>query len=111
MAYALEGVYFNPDINTGKIWRKIGPARSMITTYTKNNPKATPPKLVKITSTEIEFIDESERVNKVIASAKTREALHNERMAKLRLKSAEEKFAEAKRNLDKLKKDVFFQDL
>lgn len=102
-----KGVYFNDDINLAKIWRKIGPARSMITTYTKNNPNVTPLKLVKITSTEIEFIDESDRVNKVIASAKTKEALREERKAKIRLKHAEEKFADAKRNLDKLKKDVF----
>lgn len=105
--YSGRGTYFDRDVNLGKIWRKIGPARSMITTYTKNNPKATPLKLVKITSTEIEFIDESERVKKAIASEKNKKALHDERMAKLRLREAEERFEEAKRNLDKAKNTTF----
>lgn len=105
-----NGVITTDNINKAKIHRNIGPARSLITALTKNLedwPNVTRPKLVVITSSKIEFVDESERVAKVIAADKAKAEKRIEDRRKEAIKRAEEEFERAKLTLDKAKKDVF----
>ena len=102
--YAGYGSTWVDDINSAKIYGKIGPARSRVTWFTNNYPNYPIPDLIKLTVSNIEVIDESARVNKAIADKQKREALREERDAKEQISIAERELQKAKLKLDRLKK-------
>lgn len=62
--YSGSGNTWVDDINKAKIYPKIGGARGTITWFANNYPKYPTLKLLKLTVSNVEVLDETERVNK-----------------------------------------------
>jgi hypothetical protein len=92
------------DINKARVYGTTGPARSVVTFFTKNYPNYPMPELIKLNVSGFEIMDETERVKKAIDKKKREEAAQQKRAAERAMVEAERKLAEAQKNLDKLKK-------
>jgi hypothetical protein len=91
------------DINKARIYGKTGGARGVITWFANHYPQFPTPSLIKLTVTEIEVIDESERIEKSKIRKATALAKRNELMAKRVLQHAERKLAAAQAEINRLK--------
>lgn len=89
------------DINKAKIYGKIGSARSTVT-YFAQNPKSPVPDIVKLTVTEMEVIDEKDRVQKVLDKKAKEEKERKARDAERQLKEAQARFDAAQAELKRL---------
>lgn len=103
--YGGYGESWVSDINKAKIYARIGPARSIVTFYAKLDPTRIP-QLIKIISSTVEVVDETERVNKIIKKAENDKIQADLRNKKRNLDDAQRKYNEAKNELDKAKKKL-----
>jgi hypothetical protein len=91
------------DINKARVYRGAGGARTTITYFGKNYPNTHLPELIKLTVSNVEIIDETARVKKVI-DKKTMELVKSqERRAKLDLENADRNYKNAQKELEKAK--------
>jgi hypothetical protein len=86
-----------------RIYMKMGQARSRITWFSENYPEYGVPDLIKITATQIESVDESERVGKQIRKKELHKIRQEEYEAQEDLQDAQRQLAEARDKLDKAK--------
>lgn len=98
--YGGSGSSWVKSIDTARVWIKISGARSVVTYFANNYPGYPVPKIVKLTITATEVIDETERVEK--ARLKKKQALEQRELleAKRRLKAAEEAVEKAQQRLE-----------
>lgn len=84
--YGGSGEKWVNEINKARIYPKIGTARAQVTWFANNYPQYGVPKIVKLTCTGIEVLDEKERVKKSQKAKAKRELedqrQHNEIMKK-----------------------------
>lgn len=98
------------DINQAKSYSKIGPARSIVTFFTKNYSGFPQPDLIKLIVREAVIMDETDRVKTTIdkmkraeAARKIKNAEYNKRLAEERIQKAKKDLEAAEKNLKRLK--------
>lgn len=91
------------DINKAKIYPKIGGARGTITWFANNYPEYPTLKLLKLTVSNVEVLDETERVNKAKAKKVREEAEREKRNAEWQMEQAKKQLADAQAKINKLK--------
>lgn len=64
VGYGGAGKSWVDTVDKAKLYGKLGQARSRVTWWYNNHPKFGMPKIIKLSATGIEIIDEVERVNK-----------------------------------------------
>ena len=102
--YGGAGKSFVDDINSAKIYGKIGPARSVVTYFANTFPTYPVLEIIKINVAGYEVLDEAARVEKAKA-AKLRAIANREKLeAKRRLEAAERAVKVAQEKLNQLKK-------
>jgi len=101
--YSSSGSTWVDDINKSKIYAKIGPARSVVTWFANEHPTFPILKLLKLTVSNIEVMDETARVEKAKQKKLNDVAMREKRMAEYKLAEAQRQFQMAKDNLTKLK--------
>jgi hypothetical protein len=97
---------WNDDIKKAKIYPQIGGARGRVTWFAKYYPEFGVPDIIKITANQAVVINESERVDRAIKKKEERELNRQKEQAKRKLKAAEDEFARASKNLQKLKDEI-----
>lgn len=102
--YSGAGSCWVDDINKARVYGSTGPARSVVTFFTKHYPDYPMPELIKLNIAGFEVMDETERVKKAIEKKEREQAAQEKRAAERAMAEAERKLKEAKDNLDKLKK-------
>ena len=91
-------------VNLAKIYTKPGPAKAVITWWSKNFPNFGTPDLVEITAREVKVIDQEDRVKEQKQKEKEASARRIVRNKEALLKFAKEKLKAAEEELDRLKK-------
>jgi hypothetical protein len=104
VGYGGYGKSWVDTIDKAKIYAKLGQARSRVTYWYNNHPKYGRPKILKLTATGIEILDEVERLEKTKEKKLTKEARYKAREAKYQLERAERQLKEAQEQIDRLKK-------
>ena len=101
-----SGSFYNirwtDDINEGKVYSKVGPARSWATKFAKVFPDKAVPQILEITASSGLLVDETQRVTKAVNSIKKIEARWAALSAKHRLEAAKKDLERAKNNLNKV---------
>jgi hypothetical protein len=98
------GLSWVDTIDKAKIYAKLGQARSRVTYWYTHHPKFGRPKIVKLTVTGTEILDEAERLEKVKEKKLAEQARYKAREAKYQLERAERQLREAQEQIDRLKK-------
>jgi len=103
--YGGTGNTWVDDINKAKIYPKIGGARGTITWFANNYPKYPIPKLLKLTVSNVEVLDETERVNKAKARKAREDAERKKHNAEWEMEQAKKQLAELEAKIKKLKRN------
>lgn len=106
IGYGGYGKSWADTIDEAKIYTKLGQARSRVTFWYNNYPKYGRPKIIKLTATGTEIIDEVERLEKTREKKLTKEARHKVQQAKYKLEQAERQLAEAQKEISHLKNEL-----
>jgi len=101
--YSASGSTWVDDINKAKIYPRSGGARGVITWFANNYPKYPTLKLLKLTVSNIEVMDETKRVEKAKEKKAKAEAAKAEREAKRKLADAERELERTKQRVNQLK--------
>lgn len=104
--YKGRGNSWVDDIYDAKLYNNLSTARSQVTFWAKNYPEFGIPVLVELTVVSSKILDESKRVNTSIQKIKEKKIQQYIRNKEYLIKIEEEKIKNAKKNLDKLKKDT-----
>jgi hypothetical protein len=102
--YSGAGSCWVNDINKARVYGSTGPARSVVTFFTKNYPDYPMPELIKLNVSGFEIMDESERVKKAIEKKAREQAAQEKRDAERAILEAERNLEMAQKKLDNLKK-------
>ncbi len=101
--YGGSGNSWVDDVALARFYVKIAGARAIVGFYANNYPTFGIPDIVKLTATESEVLDESERVKKSIEKKKKAKEEADLRSKKQALDRAAADFEAAKTRLDKLR--------
>ncbi len=94
------------DFVKARIYNKIGPARAIVTFFSKRWPQYGIPNLVKLVVSKAELIDETERIEKLNKKEAAWQANAEQRAAKRTLAIAEKALEHAKGKVAALKTEV-----
>lgn len=94
------------DLGKCRVYNRIGPARSIVTWWTRTYPKFGIPDIVECSITEGNFkvLDETERVNKTIAKINKVEEEREVKLRKYKLEMARKELIDAEQRLKSLRK-------
>jgi hypothetical protein len=98
--YGGYGQSWVDDISKAKIYPTSRPAKAQITFWGKNYPEYGIPKLIEMTATVTDIIDQTDRVDKFIKDSKLKELRYEENKKKWEYEKAIKDLEKAK---DKLK--------
>lgn len=104
------GARWVKDLKAARLWTTAGQARSKITTYSNENPKAVVPELVEFIVTEVRVVDQKARVAASREKKAIEQAAARARIEQWHLARAEEAYQRAKRELEKIKGAVKHDD-
>lgn len=104
VGYGGYGPSWVDSIEKAKLYGKLGQARSRVTYWFTNHPKFGMPKIIKLSATGVEVIDEVERVGKAKEKKEMAEIRYKKQMAEWNLQQAENKLKEAEKEIARLKK-------
>lgn len=102
--YGGSGDTWVTSITTARVWTKITGARATVTFFGKTYPQYPVPKIIKMTVSKSEEIDETARVAKVIEKDRIQRENAGIIAAKLRLKEAEAELQRAQEKYEKAKR-------
>ena len=89
-------------LDKARVWAKIGPAKAQSTFFAKKYPEYPLLTIVVLKVTEIELLDESGRVNKILDKEKIRKAKAMADTNRRKLERAKEEFEKAHKKLKEL---------
>ncbi len=101
--YGGSGNSWVDDVALARFYVKIGGARAIVGFYASNYPAFGVPDIVKLTASESEVLDETERVKKSLAKKQKAKEEADLRNKKYALDRAQADFEKAKKDLDKLR--------
>jgi len=99
--YGGSGDTWVEGLGTARIWAKIGAARSQVTYFANHYPSYPPPKIVKLTVTATEVIDETERIAAVREKKSRQKEKREVWVAQQRLKQAQSDLKKAQDDYDR----------
>jgi hypothetical protein len=101
--YGGYGSTWVDDILKAKVYTKLSGARTRVGYFANAWPQYGVPSIIKLTVTEVEVLDESDRVSKAREDKRKKEATREATIQRAKLRHAQESYERAKKELDKLK--------
>lgn len=108
--YGGYGSSWVEELGQAKIYPKISPARRQVTYWSNTYPEYGIPDIVKLKVTELEVLDEAERVEKAKITKERKELAHKKWLEQEAYDNALRKLEEAKETLKKFDEKHFKQD-
>lgn len=102
--YSGSGKSWVDDINKAKLYPNTRGARQTVTFFANAYPKLAPPKLLKLTISSVEELDETDRLQKAKERKEKAEAERKQREAEYALERAKRRMEEAQREISQLQK-------
>jgi hypothetical protein len=99
--YGGSGETWVDDFSKARVWSKISGARVTVGFFANHYPKYPPPKIIKLTVSATEVIDETDRINAAKEKKRKREEKRAVLEAERQLKVAKEELDRAKERYEK----------
>ncbi len=106
--YGGYGDHRVPELKDAKLYSKIGQARGRVTFFAKRWPEYSAPSIVELHVTQLQVVNDGDRVQKTLAKNEARERkrkeeqrLNNVGIAKSELKAAQKRIAQLEREANK----------